>query len=70
MSGTASGMSHRYKEERILIGCEDVSCCAFSLSFFILSLTTPELLVKKKNKKPKPKQNNNPIPGKGIACLF
>jgi hypothetical protein len=21
-------MSHDYKEERILVGCEDVSCCA------------------------------------------
>jgi hypothetical protein len=34
MRGTTSGMSHGYKEERISVGCEDVSCCALSLSFF------------------------------------
>jgi hypothetical protein len=34
MRGTANGMSHGYREERILVGCEDVSCCALSLSFF------------------------------------
>jgi hypothetical protein len=47
MRGAASGMSHGYKEERILVGCEDVNCCALSLSFFILSLTMSDLLVKK-----------------------
>jgi hypothetical protein len=26
MIGTTSRMSHGYKEERILVGCEDVSC--------------------------------------------
>jgi hypothetical protein len=34
MRGTANRMSHGYKEERILVGCEDVSCCTLSLSFF------------------------------------
>jgi hypothetical protein len=34
MRVTASRMSHEYKEERILVGCEDVSCYALSLRFF------------------------------------
>jgi hypothetical protein len=33
--GTANGMSHGYKEERISVGCEDVSCCALSLRFLL-----------------------------------
>jgi hypothetical protein len=45
--GTASGMRHGYKEERILVGCEDVSCWALSLSLFSLSVTMPDLLMKK-----------------------
>jgi hypothetical protein len=50
-----SGMSHGYKEERILVGCEDVSCCALSLRFFFLipSLTMPDLLVKKQQSSPR-----------------
>jgi hypothetical protein len=35
MRGTASGLSHEYKEERILVGCKDVRCWALSLNFFI-----------------------------------
>jgi hypothetical protein len=38
MRGTISGMSHGYKEKRILAGCEDVSCCALSLRFFLSCL--------------------------------
>jgi hypothetical protein len=38
---------HGYKKERILVGCEDVSCCALSLHFLTPSLTMPDLLVKK-----------------------
>jgi hypothetical protein len=38
MRGTTSGMSHGYKEERILVGCVDVSCCALSLFFFFFNL--------------------------------
>jgi hypothetical protein len=34
MRGTTSGISHGYKEERILVGREDVSCCALSPRFF------------------------------------
>jgi hypothetical protein len=52
MTGTTSRMSHVYKEERILVGCEDVSGCALSL-FLIPSLTTPNLLVKKQHSSPK-----------------
>jgi hypothetical protein len=37
MRGTTSEMSHGYQGERILVGCEDVSCCALSLSFFFLN---------------------------------
>jgi hypothetical protein len=44
MRGTANRMSHGYKEERILVGCKDVSCAFF---FLISSLTNPDLLVKK-----------------------
>jgi hypothetical protein len=48
MRGTARGMSHGYKEGKILIGFEGVSCCALFFCFFIPSLTMPDLLVKKK----------------------
>jgi hypothetical protein len=34
MTGTSKRMSHGYKEERILVGCEDVNCCALSLRWF------------------------------------
>jgi hypothetical protein len=34
MRGTANEMRYAYKEERILVGCEDVSCCTLSLRFF------------------------------------
>jgi hypothetical protein len=50
MRVTASRMSHGYKEKRILVGSEDVSSCTLYLSFFfflILSLTMPDLLMKK-----------------------
>jgi hypothetical protein len=57
MRGTASRMSHGYKEERISVDCEDVRAQQLSLSFFLLSLTMPDLLV------------NNP-PLRGIACPF
>jgi hypothetical protein len=60
MRGTASGMRHGYKEERILVGCEDVSCCALSLSFFIPSLIILDLLVKKQQS----------YPGKGQSPPF
>jgi hypothetical protein len=34
MRGTTRRMNHGYKEETILVGCEDVNCCALSLAFF------------------------------------
>jgi hypothetical protein len=58
--GTANARSHGYKEERVLVGCEDVSSCALSLSFFTLSLTMPDLLVKKQQLSPK-KRNSSPF---------
>jgi hypothetical protein len=36
MRAAAHGVSHEYKEESILVGCEDVNCCALPLSFLIL----------------------------------
>jgi hypothetical protein len=53
MRGTTNGMSHGYKEEIILVGCEDVSWCALSLGFFIPPLTMPDLLVKKQQSSPR-----------------
>jgi hypothetical protein len=60
MRGNASRMSHVYKKERVLVGCEDVSCCALSLNFFmpsltmtILSLIMPDLLMKKQQSSPR-----------------
>jgi hypothetical protein len=46
--------------ERILVGCDDVSCCALSLSFLNQSLTMPGLLVSKQQSSPK----------KRHSCLF
>jgi hypothetical protein len=34
MRGTASGMNHGYKEERISVDCEDVRAQQLALSFF------------------------------------
>jgi hypothetical protein len=61
------GEEHRldergYKEERVLVGCEDVSCCAISLNLFTLALTMPDLV--KKQVFP------TLCPEKGINCLF
>jgi hypothetical protein len=54
MRGTSSSISRGYKEEGILVDCKDVSCCALSLSvFFIPSLNTPDLLVKKQQSSPR-----------------
>jgi hypothetical protein len=50
MRGTANGIRHGYKEERISVGYEDVSCCA--LLSFLLSLTMSDLLVKKQQSSP------------------
>jgi hypothetical protein len=58
MWGNTRGMSHGHKEERILVGCEDVSYCALSLSFLkIPSLTMPDLLVKKQQSSPRKKHS-------------
>jgi hypothetical protein len=42
MRRIASRMSHGYKEERISVGCEDVSCCALSLRFFFFFYPIPK----------------------------
>jgi hypothetical protein len=38
MRGTASRISPGYKEDRILVGCEDVCCCALPLRFFFYAV--------------------------------
>jgi hypothetical protein len=61
MRGTASGMNHGYKEERISVDCEDVRAQQLALSFFfffLLSLTMPDLLVKKQSS---PKRHSLPF---------
>jgi hypothetical protein len=62
MRGTTSGMSHGYKEERILVGYENVLCCSLSLSLFIPSLTMTDLLVDKQQSSPR-KRHKLPYSG-------
>jgi hypothetical protein len=44
MRGNTCEMSHGYKEERILVGCEGVSCCALSLRFFYPAFNDARLI--------------------------
>jgi hypothetical protein len=61
MGGTANGMSHVYKEERIFVGCEVISCFALSLRFFYPVPDSARLIDCKNNSLP---------PQKGINHLF